>query len=167
MKVIIDRLDHQGKGITKVNNVTTFVSGALPGEEVEIDIINEKRKYNEAKLIDVVSSNPARREVLCPYYEICGGCNIMHMNYESQLEFKKNKIEDILYRYAGITTKVSIEESNEYNYRNKITFHSNGKTIGFKKEKSNEIIKIDNCLIADNRINDYLTNISDFRYYFL
>lgn len=162
MRVTIDKLDHHGRGITKIDGVTTFVSDALPSEEIEIEIIKEKKKYNEAKLMNVISASSDRRDVLCPYYEFCGGCNIMHMNYEFQLKFKKDKIEDILLRYAGLNVEVSIEPSNEYHYRNKITVHNDGKTMGFKKEKSNEIIKIDKCLISDDKINGYLNSIRDF-----
>ena len=160
MKVIIEKLDHFGRGIAKIDNKTTFVLNALPTEEVEIEIIREKKHFNEAKVVRYYKKSENRRKVPCPYYSECGGCNLMHMNYQEQLKFKKEKIENILNKYAGINTHVEIEPSNEFNYRNKITLHKCDKGYGYKKEGSSDIVKIDKCLIADNIINEYISKVN-------
>ena len=162
MIVKIDKMDHQGRGIAKVNGITTFVKDALIGEEVEIELVKEKKKYNEAKVIRIIKESDDRREVPCPYYELCGGCNIMHMNYGAQLEFKKEKVKNILSKYAGIEMEIDIVSSSEYSYRNKITLHQKDGVLGYKKEKSNDIINIDNCLIAEENINEYLKSVKDY-----
>lgn len=160
MKVIVEKLDHFGRGIARVDNKTTFVENALPGEEVEIEITREKKNFNEAKVVRYYKKSESRREVLCPYYSECGGCNLMHMNYQEQLKYRKEKIENILSKFAGIITDVEIEPSNEFNYRNKITLHKCEKGYGYKKEGSSSIVKIDKCLIADNIINEYISKVN-------
>ena len=160
MKVYIKDLDYYGRGVAK-DNKTIFVKNALPGEEVEIRYTKEKKDFDEAVTTNVVKHSKNRRIVKCPYYELCGGCNIMHMDYDYQLEFKKNKIKNIIKRFANLDVDLNIEPSNEYNYRNKITLHNNG-ILGYKKDSSNEIVPIEKCLIAKEEINEYLKSIKEY-----
>ena len=102
MQVKIERLDHQGRGIAKVNNITTFIPNTLVDEEVEIEIIENRKKYNVGKVIKYIKTSDLRINPICPYYDKCGGCDLMHMNYQNQLKFKQNKIINIIERYTSI-----------------------------------------------------------------
>lgn len=163
----IDRLDHNGRGITFIDNKITFVSNALPGEDVDIKLITNKKKYCEAEVLKINNNSEYRQVPKCKYYDLCGGCDIMHINYKNQLEFKKNKLIDILKKFADIDCKVNFIESEKiYNYRDKITLKVKGNKIGYYKKKSNEIIEIDNCLIVDIIINEkinLLKKVKDFK----
>ena len=75
MKCIIEKLDHQGRGISFIDGKITFIENALPGEEVEIKITNEKKKFNEAIITKRIKNSETRIEPKCPYYNECGGCN--------------------------------------------------------------------------------------------
>ena len=92
----IDDLDHFGRGITRINNKITFVENALPNEVVELKIKNEKKNYIEATVSKYIEKSKDRESIKCPYYDNCGGCNIMHLSYLKQLEFKQNKIKNII-----------------------------------------------------------------------
>ena len=98
----IERLDHQGRGIAYIDDKITFVENALPGEEVLIKITNSKKKYNEGIVQKYIQKSEKRVDNVCPFYESCGGCNILHMSYNDQLEYKENKIKDIMKKYANI-----------------------------------------------------------------
>ena len=166
----IESLDHSGRGIGKLNNKIVFVNNALPGEIVEIKITNEKKNYIEANVTNYIEKSKDRIDSKCPYYEKCGGCDLLHMPYQLQLEFKQNKIINIVNKYLDNNVKINniVKSDKEFNYRNKVTFHVNN-NIGFFKDKTNEIVKIDNCLLVDTKINDCikylnkldLKNISD------
>ena len=118
----IDRLDDFGRGITKVEDTICFVSNALEDEEVDLKITNVKSNFMEAESKEIFKKSINRVEPICPYYLLCGGCNIMHMNYESQLKFKQRKVENILKKFANIENVVKdIIPSIELNYRNKVT----------------------------------------------
>ena len=125
MEVKIDRLDHQGRGITKVDGITTFVINALVDEIVDIEIIQKKKKFNIAKVKKYIKLSKDRIEPICPYFEKCGGCDLMHINYQNQLKFKKDKIINIIERYTSIDSKKikDIIYSNEYYYRNKFSIY--------------------------------------------
>ncbi len=151
----IDKLDHYGRGITKLDNKTVFVENALPDEIVEIKINKEKKNYIEASVLKYIKKANKRIDTECPYYNFCGGCNIMHLSYEDQLKFKQDKIENIINKY--LKTKVKINNiipsnKNEF-YRNKVTFQVK-ENIGFYKNNTYDIINIDNCIISNKLIND-------------
>lgn len=151
----IESLDHNGRGIAKLNNKVVFVSNALPDEIVEINILNEKSKYIEADVSRYITKSNKRIECICPYYKDCGGCDLLHMNYQDQLAFKKDKIVNIVSRYLDGNIKVNdiVGCDNTFNYRNKVTFHVNN-NIGYFKDKTNDIVPIDNCFLASKQIND-------------
>ena len=161
----ITKLDHQGRGIGRINNKIVFVPNTLPGEIVEIKYIKEKKNYIEGQAIKYIKKSNKRQKPLCKYYNICGGCNLMHLSYQDELEYKQKKVEEIIYKYTdkNINIKPIIPCEKEYNYRNKITFHTNNK-IGLYKKDTNEIIDIDNCLLADNNINNILKELKKLNY---
>ena len=159
MIVKIESLNHQGLGITRVNDKVTFVEQALPGETVDIKVTEEKKKYNLAKIQTIIEKNPDRIEPICPYYEECGGCDFGHVNYETELKYKKEKVENILKKYAHIDVNIEITPSDKvYNYRNKITLHKQNEKIGLVKKNSSEVIEIKECKLVDEKINEILHN---------
>ena len=159
----IESIDHYGRGITRINEKITFVKNAIPGEEVELKIKNEKKKYNEAYVLKYIKKSSSRCEVKCKYYDSCGGCNIMHLNYPEQLKFKEDKIKNIVSKYLNDSIKINkIIFGNNFNYRNKVTFQVK-KNIGFYRDNSYDLISIDNCQISNNIINNsikYLKKLS-------
>jgi len=156
MKVKIEKLDHFGRGITNINNKIYFVENALPNEIVNIKITKETKKYFLAKTIDFIESSPHRIIESCPFYNECGGCNLEHLTYFKENEFKRRKVQELLVKFAKINPTLVKETifSDEYNYRNKVTFHGNGNIFGYYKENSNDLLKIDKCLLLDKRINE-------------
>ena len=147
-------LDHYGRGIGKSENKTVFIDNALITEEVEIEITKNKKNYSEALVTKYIKTSSNRVVPKCPYYEECGGCNIMHMEYSSQLQFKENKVKEILKKFADIdeSTIKNIVPTKELNYRNKVTLQVKEK-IGLYKKTSYELININECLICNHKIN--------------
>ena len=95
---------------------------------------------NEGIVKTYIEKSKDRIVPKCKYYDVCGGCNLMHLSYKKQLEYKENKVKDILKRYANYENVNSIIGSNdELNYRNKITLKIN-KKMGYYKRKSNDIV---------------------------
>ena len=90
MKVEIVKLDDFGRGICFVNNKVTFVPNTIPGDIVNIKIVKENKKYNEAILIDLVKSSSKRIDAPCPYFGICGGCTLQTLSYEKGIDYKLN-----------------------------------------------------------------------------
>ena len=107
MEVKIVKLDNFGRGITYINDKICFVEDALPEELVEIEIINETSKYLEAKVINYLETSKDRIDPICPYYKSCGGCNLQHLDYLKENEYKENKVNEIIKRIGKINPKIN------------------------------------------------------------
>lgn len=153
-QVEIFKLDHQGRGIGKINNKIIFVFNALPNEVIETKITLEKKNYYEGKINKILMPSKDRVEPICPCFNECGGCQFLNVSYEKSLEFKQNKVIDILNKYLDFDIKINpiIKSDENLYYRNKVTFQVSN-DIGFYKNKTNELISVDCCYIADKNIN--------------
>ena len=161
-KVEVTKLDHQGRGIAKINDKIIFIPNALPEETVDVDIILEKKKYYEGIIKEIINASDKRIKPICPCFEECGGCQFLNINYLDSLDYKQNKVEEIISKYLGIKIKINKIvpcDSNLY-YRNKTTFQVKN-DIGFFKEKTNDLIPIDKCYISDTKINDIYKDIKN------
>lgn len=163
MNVKIEKLDHFGRGITEINNKICFVENALPNEIVKINIIKETKKYYVAEVVDFIEKSPNRIIEKCPYYSIfCGGCDLEHLSFKKENEFKRRKVQELLVKFAKINpTKVKETVfSDEYYYRNKVKFHGKDKQLGYYQKGSNNLIKIDKCYLLNPRINSILKELN-------
>lgn len=164
MSYKIERLDDFGRGITFYNNKICFVNNSLIGEEVDIDIINEKSKYYEGITTKIIKESDNRETVKCPYYESCGGCNVSHMSYECELEFKERKVKRILKKYAGLENVVKkIIKTDRYSYRNKVTLKVKDGKLGYFQSKSYDLVSIDYCYLCNDRINEVIKKLNDIK----
>lgn len=161
MEVEIIDLDHQGRGIGKINNKIIFIPNTIPGEIVRIKITNDKKKYMEGSVLDFIKTSQNRVSNLCPYYPKCGGCQLLHMPYINQLEYKEKKLKNIFARYNLNNIKINkiIGSPSKFNYRNKATFHCYNNQLGYYEDNSNKFIKVDKCLLLNEKINNEIINL--------
>ena len=167
MKIEITNLGMNGEGVGNCEGKIIFVNNALPDETVECEIVKNHDNYAIAKLLNIIVSSPNRVEPYCPYYSICGGCELQHMNYKTQLEFKQTLVSNTLKKVGNIPCQVSptIECDSQFNYRNKITFSCIENEQGFKQKATNKIVDVQFCPLANDNINktfglvkEYLAN---------
>lgn len=151
----IDNLGFEGEGVGRINNFTVFVPDALPGEEVEVKIVKVSKNFAFGKLLKVIRQSEKRVEPLCSLKR-CGGCQLMHLSYDAQLEFKRQRVEDSIKRIGklnDVTVHKTIGMENPYRYRNKAQFPvgmKNGRlVIGFYAPRSHEVIDTPSCMIQD------------------
>lgn len=157
------RLNNEGKGVSIINGVVTFIDKALVNETLKVKIDKINKNYMEASIIQIIEESKDRIKPICPYYNKCGGCNLMHMSSETILSFKKDKVKNIFKKISNEEINIDkIYSYNELNYRNKVVFKVKEDKIGFYKNKSNELIDIDYCFICDELINKVLKVIKVF-----
>ena len=150
--MLVEKMDNQARGITYYNNKIVFVNNALPKEDVDISIILNKKRYSIASVTKYNKISESRIKPKCKYYGICGGCQLEHISYHDELDYKKHYLNNI---YKVLDIKIDkIISDNDYGYRNKVTLKVDNNKIGYNKLNSNEIISIDKCLIADKLINE-------------
>ena len=90
-KLRISEINNEGEGIIRLGDerFVVFVPDALPEEEVTCRIVRSKKNYATAKVIERHNDSPIRIKPLCPVYGKCGGCQLQHIDYPSQLELKR------------------------------------------------------------------------------
>lgn len=161
MEVQITSLDHQGRGIGRINNKIIFIPNTIPGEIVDVKIINEKKKYMEGIATNFIKTSSERISNLCPYYPKCGGCQLLHLPYQKQLQYKEDKIKNIFNRYnlGDVQINNIVGSPSKFNYRNKATFHCHNNTLGYYEDNSQKFIKIDNCLLLNSKINNMMNEL--------
>lgn len=159
-EITIERLDHQARGIGKINNKIIFIPKALPNEIIDARVILEKKKFYEGKINQILKTADERIDSICPQFSDCGGCQLLHMNYKNGLKFKQEKVNDIILKNVPFKFLIKdiVPSQDNLFYRNKITLQVNS-LIGYFKEKTNDIISIDACYIADKKINEIYQKI--------
>lgn len=120
------RAGAKGVSIGKTDDgKTVLIKGAVPGDVVNAAVYKKKSSYLEAKTTEILESSPDRVQPVCEHFGICGGCSWQDLNYEAQLKWKQNEVENNLKRIGGFENiKVSpiLGSVKKYFYRNKLEY---------------------------------------------
>ena len=98
----ITALDHDGRGVTRIDGKTVFVDGALPGELVRLRRVRRRRRHDEAVMVEVLRASGARVAPRCRHFGQCGGCSMQHLAHETQLVAKERLLAEELERIGGV-----------------------------------------------------------------
>lgn len=166
-KVDIEDFDMNGYGVAHIESKVVFVKGALKGERVTAKIENIHKKYAFAEVVDILDASIDRQKPECPYYELCGGCDMMHMKYEVECKIKEGRLKQTFRRFKDVEFHPIIQNRNLLGYRNKVmmpfkTDEDGDSHYGFYEKKSHKIVSIDQCIISDDITNDIIYYINRF-----
>ena len=158
----INDLLHDGRGVGRINGKAFFVEGALPGEDVEFRVTNEKRNFAEARLTKVLSASQYRTEPECRYFSKCGGCSLQHLQHSEQIEFKKQQLLNSAQR-VGLEPENTLDSlvGPQWNYRRRarlaVQRARDGQfLVGFHNPGSNRIEPIASCMVLDKSLDALL-----------
>ena len=164
----IDDLTVDGLGVGKADGAVFFCAGLIPGERAKVKVIKAAKKYYIAKTIEILDSSKNRASPPCSVYKRCGGCSLQHMAYETQLEFKRNRVTNSFQRIGDLDIPIydTVASPEEYNYRNKAIFPvsklNDEIVVGFYAKNSHYVIDTDFCMIQHDRINSILKIIKSW-----
>lgn len=168
LRVRIEDIAFGGEGVARVGEFVIFVPFVLVGEEVEIEIVEVKKRFARARLLTVVAASPQRISAPCQYFSVCGGCQYQHIDYGAQLEIKRKQITDLFQRvggFAGVEIDPVVPCPVTYAYRNRIMVRSQwdkfkqGLNIGFIRADSRLVVDIEECKIAEPELNEQLQEV--------
>jgi len=154
LTVTIEELDPFGQGVARHKGKTIFVSGALPGEQAEITLTEDKRQFARAKVTRLLNTCPARVTPRCPHFQRCGGCQQQHVEVALQQQSKARALSRMLSQAAQQPVAVDEVIAGEpWGYRRRarlgLQWHNKQQRLqmGFRQEASNDLVDIQQCPI--------------------
>lgn len=159
MKTAIKRWGINGEGIAYVKRKAVFVENAIPGEVIDLKIDEDKGNYATGHPTKIYEESSRRRRPLCPKWQTCGGCSLMHVDYKGQMRMKEQALKEALRKYANYTGPILpiIKNPSPLAYRNacKLPFglDENGQiTTGMYKKGSNDFVPLERCIIHSKKL---------------
>jgi 23S rRNA (uracil1939-C5)-methyltransferase len=157
--ILITDYAAEGKSLVRHDGKVVFVSGAIPGDKVNIQIGKSKKDWAEGRAIKIVEPSPDRLDPFCKHFGTCGGCKWQMLPYEKQLQFKQQEAEQNLKRIGKLEIPeilpiIGSEKITQY--RNKLEF-----TFSNKRFLTNEEINTDAALIQQNALGYHAPRIFD------
>ncbi|UTW08653.1 23S rRNA (uracil(1939)-C(5))-methyltransferase RlmD [Pseudomonas benzenivorans] len=152
-RLTIERLANDGRGIGFVDGRTWFVSGALPGEQVEARVLGARSQVVEARSERILDASPQRRVEPCAHARTCGGCSVQHLSHGDQLALKQRQLAEQFSRLAGLEPEhwaaPLVGPEFAYRRRARIAVRWDAKAkrleVGFRAAASQDIVAIDEC----------------------
>ena len=159
----IDSLSYGPYGIGRLDGKAVMIPHTAPGDTVEARLVESKERFAIGEALRIVNPASVRQTPPCPYVGACGGCSWQHVRYDAQLRAKQQSVEDALRRIGKLDAfelRPIIPSPVEYQYRRRIRLQiSSSGTLGFYGASSHQLVEIDSCLIADDRLNGVLQTI--------
>ena len=154
-------MNHEGLGVVKKDGFPIFVPNLIVGEQAKIKVTKVNKSFALGEVVQIIEESKLRVRPRCKHFFKCGGCDLMHLDYKSQLDFKLSmanatfqrighldfKIKNII----GMDKNINDNEIQPYYYRNKVQIpfgmRGNKTVCGFYKKKTHDIIDLDECFI--------------------
>jgi len=161
---LIESMDHEGRGITRLDGKAVFVEGALPGETVEYSSFRRKPNYELAVTDRVLKPSSQRIDPACPHFGVCGGCSMQHLTPAAQVAVKQRVLEDNLWRLAQIRPETLYPPifGDPWGYRQRARFavrnvpRLGGVLVGFHEKRSSYVADMTSCQVVPKKVSDLL-----------
>ena len=179
----VESFANEGKSIARIDNFVVFIDNAIPGDTAEVKIYKKKKDYAFGKAIKIIKESEKRMTPKCKYFGVCGGCKWQNLNYQYQLDYKKDSIYDSFERIGKIESPLInkiIPSDDIYYFRNKMEFSFSNKRWLLESEKEDEtkddsfalglhiperydkVLNIDECFLQSENSNRILNFTRNF-----
>ncbi len=165
LRLTIEKLVYGGYGLAHHRDKVIMVRFGAPQELVDAQILEDRKDYAEALVKRVVIPSRFRREEPCPYYGVCGGCQLQHMDYDAQVRSKESILLETLERLGRIKEPKlldSLRSGDEFGYRIRVQFKVKNGKLGFFRWDEKEVVDIDSCPVAHPRINELIGPLKEY-----
>ena len=166
---VIESLSHDGRGICHIDGKVVFIHRALPGEEVKFRYCRTRGKFDEGDVLEVIKPSPLRIEPRCQHFGICGGCSQQHLDAESQIRFKQERLLENLKKIGNVKpeTVLSPLTADSWGYRRKARLgvkymrRDQVVRVGFRERSSSFLADLKSCEILHPRIGERISDLSE------
>ena len=154
-EAVIESLDHEGRGVARVDGKAIFIEGALPGERVTFSSYRVKPNFEQAEVVRVLSPSSRRVTPRCPHFGVCGGCSMQHLESGAQVAAKQRVLENALWHIGRARSDVLyppiVGPAWGYRYRARLSVRmvpsKGGVLIGFHERRSSYVAPMESCAI--------------------
>jgi len=158
--VIIESLDHEGRGIAHADGKVIFIEGALTGERVTYSSYRKKNNFEQAQVEQILKQSFMRVQPKCPVFGVCGGCSMQHLDARAQVDVKQRVLEDNLQRIGKVKPEVILPAiyGQPWGYRQRARLSvrhvlKKGKTlVGFREKNGKYVADMQHCEILTPKI---------------
>jgi 23S rRNA (uracil1939-C5)-methyltransferase len=165
--VTIEKLVQGGRGLARRNGQVLLVRGVIPGETISVEGGARRKGVQEAAVLGIMKPSPDRIAAPCPVYQVCGGCQLQHIQYEAQLRFKREMLAETLSRVGKLRVAVApvIPSSDPYGYRSAVRFvvfrNRGSLTLGFCEEGSHALVEAIGCLLVSEAMRNVIAAVQE------
>jgi 23S rRNA (uracil1939-C5)-methyltransferase len=161
----IDSLDAEGRGVARTaEGKVVFVEGALPGEEIDFQVLKKKSSFEIGRLTRVLGGTSSRQLPRCPHFGVCGGCSLQHTDARTQMAAKQRWLEENLARIGKVEpeTLLPIVYGEEWGYRRRARLGAryvpkkDGALVGFREKRSSYIADMRECHVLPPHVSALL-----------
>ena len=170
-KITIDSLVYGGAGLGRHEGKVVFVPFSVPGDELLVKPVEEKKKFTRAEIVRILKPGPGRIAPLCSHFMKCGGCQWQQLEYFRQVEAKRNILEEMLHHRFPETRKLSIPLKacpQPYGYRSRARIQLRGmgdkSSVGFFRFGSHTVEDVENCPLLRPSLNETLGSVRQLQY---
>jgi 23S rRNA (uracil1939-C5)-methyltransferase len=162
--VNIDSLDHEARGVGRLDGKVIFVDGALPGERVQAQLLRKKPSYSTARAVHIERESSLRVKPQCQYFGVCGGCLMQHVAPDAQVAIKQRILEDAFTHLAGVKPAQMLSPIHGptwgYRFRARLTVRlvprKGGILVGFHERRSRYVADMTSCEVLPRHLSDLL-----------
>jgi 23S rRNA (uracil1939-C5)-methyltransferase len=161
LDLLIEKLVYGGEGLARDNGKVVLTPFVLPGEQVVVSSVTQKKDLVRARATEVRQPSPHRTTAPCRHFETCGGCAYQHAQYAYEVEQKVEILREVLRRVGKFDAPADIATVTgpEWEYRNRVQLHFDGRRLGFHEAGSHEVVGVERCPISSPTLNQAITRL--------
>jgi len=163
----IESLDHDGRGVARIDGKATFIEGALPGEEITFHYLSQRKSYDEGVVSEIIKASPDRVEPKCPHFGVCGGCSLQHMDAGAQILAKQQIMLDNFKHIGGVQPETILEPLTaiEWGYRRKARLgcryvaKKGAVLVGFREKRTGWLAEMGRCEVLHPAVGERIMEL--------
>jgi 23S rRNA (uracil1939-C5)-methyltransferase len=170
VELAVQNLAFGGKGVAKLDDFVVFVTGAVPGDVARAVVTKTKKRYAEARAVELVSPSPDRIDPCCPTFGECGGCVWQNLDYGVQLDYKARQVAESLEHLGGLRgfqLRPALGMAHPWRYRNRVDFSigvgDEGAVVGFRPPgRWDLVLPLSGCHLLSSEMEAVRTTVENW-----
>ena len=171
LTLVVDSLDHKGVGVSRHEGQVIFVDGALPGEQCEVTITDQKNRFLHGRVNKVITASEHRKEPFCPHFSDCGGCQTQHADPRAMLTYKQQAVDYLVAKKLPEVESAALPwqhpvTGSDIGYRRKTRLSVDARNrdnmvVGFRRNQSKSIIGLHECRVLERELEALINTYPD------